>query len=101
MSIRTCTQTFSLPFHVFCFPPSSAVVSIEHIASFKRMKALTSDLPAIVAALRASDKLVVDEEGKMVRRTNALPEKAENAHRIIYAVASHIICKTQSRSVGH
>lgn len=64
-----------------------AVVSIEHIATFKRMQDLTKDLSEVVAALRTSDELVVDEEGKMVRRKNPLPETSDAAERTIYAVA--------------
>lgn len=49
-------------------------VPIKVIANFKRVKALTKDLSAVADSLRSSSDLVVDDEGKRVRRAVALPD---------------------------
>ena len=61
-------------------------VSLEHIASFKRMQALTSDLEVVLRAIEKSEELVLSEDRTMVRRKNPLPEKNTTMERSIYAV---------------
>lgn len=60
-------------------------VSLEHIASFKRMQALTSDLEVVLRAIEKSEELVLSEDRTMVRRKNPLPEKNTTMERSIYA----------------
>ncbi|KYR03064.1 Lupus La protein [Tieghemostelium lacteum] len=49
-------------------------IGIDVIASFKRMKELSEDLQLISDTLKKSDKLVVSEDGKMVKRVYPIPE---------------------------
>jgi hypothetical protein len=53
-----------------CRPP----VPIKLIAGFKRIKALTQDAAAVASALRGSAALVVDDEGRRVRRAAPLAD---------------------------
>ncbi|OMO70284.1 hypothetical protein CCACVL1_19024 [Corchorus capsularis] len=48
-------------------------VPISLVASFRKMKKLTRNYPSIVAALRESSLLVVNSDGKKVKRRNPLP----------------------------
>jgi lupus La protein len=69
-------------------------VNIETIASFNRIKQITTDNDLIVAALRTSPSLEVSEDGKKVRRTTALPTEDPSPKRTIYAVSpSSLILK--------
>ena len=65
-------------------------VPIKLIAGFKRIRALTRDAGAVAAALRSSGELVVDAEGRRVRRRVPLAEvdTAAIARRIV--VAEHL-----------
>eukprot|EP01102_Stenamoeba_stenopodia_P002637 TRINITY_DN124_c0_g1_i9.p1 TRINITY_DN124_c0_g1~~TRINITY_DN124_c0_g1_i9.p1 ORF type:complete len:168 (-),score=37.84 TRINITY_DN124_c0_g1_i9:64-567(-) len=60
-------------------------VQIAVIASFKRMKDLTTDLAVIVDAVKTSGKLEVSEDGQKVRRTEPLPSEDPTLPRSIYA----------------
>eukprot|EP00695_Tsukubamonas_globosa_P000317 TRINITY_DN1233_c0_g1_i1.p1 TRINITY_DN1233_c0_g1~~TRINITY_DN1233_c0_g1_i1.p1 ORF type:complete len:223 (+),score=129.15 TRINITY_DN1233_c0_g1_i1:241-909(+) len=60
-------------------------VAIDIIASFNKIKALSADLATVVKALKASQTLEVDSDGKMVRRTAPLPETDTSKARTIYA----------------
>jgi lupus La protein len=62
-------------------------VSIETIASFKKMKDLTTDIKEIVKAIHKSDFVEVDKEEKNVRRSTPLPENSKQDDRSIYAVS--------------
>ena len=64
----------------------TVVVPISIIATFQRVKALTTDVQAVVDALRGSDKLVLNGEGSKVRRKDPLPPEYNAAPRTIYAV---------------
>lgn len=58
---------------------------IAVIASFNKMKTLSTDLAVVVAALRASPVLLeVDEEGVKVRRKTPVPENVDNIKNAIY-----------------
>lgn len=48
-------------------------VSISVIADFKRVKAVTRNMGEIVAALRRSSVVIVDETGTMVKPVPARP----------------------------
>ncbi|EGC40246.1 hypothetical protein DICPUDRAFT_52105 [Dictyostelium purpureum] len=52
-------------------------VSIEIIASFNRMKAISTDLEFITESLKKSTRLQVSEDGKMVKRLDPLPESID------------------------
>ena len=52
------------------------------------MQALTKDINAVVAALRKSDRLVVSDDGKFVRRLKPLPEVDDSKDRTVYVVTS-------------
>eukprot|EP01097_Dermamoeba_algensis_P000684 TRINITY_DN1243_c0_g1_i1.p1 TRINITY_DN1243_c0_g1~~TRINITY_DN1243_c0_g1_i1.p1 ORF type:complete len:360 (-),score=116.84 TRINITY_DN1243_c0_g1_i1:253-1272(-) len=60
-------------------------VSVEVIASFTRMKALTTDLSVVKEALKKSTILALSEDGSSVRRTTPLPENVDFTKRKIYA----------------
>jgi lupus La protein len=62
-------------------------VSIETIASFKKMKELTTDIKEIIKAIHTSDFVEVDKEEKNVRRSTPLPENSKQDDRSIYAVS--------------
>src|SRR4051794_1960828 len=49
-------------------------VSIDLLASFKRIQDLTKDIKVVISALSKSKMLEVDQEGKNVRRITPLPE---------------------------
>ncbi|KAN0009534.1 hypothetical protein ACTFIV_010824 [Dictyostelium citrinum] len=52
-------------------------ISIDVIASFNRMKTISTDLQLITDALKKSTRLQVSEDGKMVRRLDPLPENID------------------------
>ncbi|KAM9998924.1 hypothetical protein ACTFIZ_002490 [Dictyostelium cf. discoideum] len=52
-------------------------ISIDIIASFNRMKTISTDLQLITDALKKSTRLQVSEDGKMVRRLDPLPENID------------------------
>ncbi|KAM9959407.1 hypothetical protein ACTFIR_000482 [Dictyostelium discoideum] len=52
-------------------------ISIDVIASFNRMKTISTDLQLITEALKKSTRLQVSEDGKMVRRLDPLPENID------------------------
>lgn len=60
-------------------------VPISIIASFRRMKNLTQDYSFIVAALKESSLLVVSDDGRNVKRLNALYFNEIRDHKL-YAV---------------
>ncbi|KAG2386360.1 hypothetical protein C9374_002806 [Naegleria lovaniensis] len=60
-------------------------VELKTIASFNRMKQLTTDMDVIVSAIKKSAMLEVDSEGKLVRRITALPENDTTVARSLYA----------------
>lgn len=60
-------------------------VLISVIASFKRMKELSTDVNAITDALKTSGKLEVSEDGLKIRRTEPLPSEDPTLPRSIYA----------------
>jgi len=62
-------------------------VLISVIASFKRMKDLTTDTETIVEALKTSGKLEISEDGQKIRRTEPLPSEDPTLPRSIYAVS--------------
>ncbi|KAF2076468.1 hypothetical protein CYY_002208 [Polysphondylium violaceum] len=53
-------------------------ISIDTIASFNRMKELSTDLQLITDILKKSSRLVVDQDGKMIKRKDPLPENIES-----------------------
>jgi hypothetical protein len=65
-------------------------VPIKLISSFKRIKALTPDPDVVVAALRSSTRLVVDEAGRRVRRAAPLTEVDHSAVARRIVVAEHL-----------
>ncbi|TFY80739.1 hypothetical protein EWM64_g3278, partial [Hericium alpestre] len=80
----------NLPFDKFMWTLHTANpehwVPISTVASFKRMREFTSKgLPWVVDALRASEELEVDEEGKNVRRRHEVQEPKGQFDRSIYA----------------
>ncbi|KAK5584479.1 hypothetical protein RB653_006091 [Dictyostelium firmibasis] len=52
-------------------------IPIDVIASFNRMKTISTDLQLITDALKKSTRLQVSEDGKMVRRLDPLPENID------------------------
>eukprot|EP00274_Cyanoptyche_gloeocystis_P000301 CAMPEP_0196662388 /NCGR_PEP_ID=MMETSP1086-20130531/48451_1 /TAXON_ID=77921 /ORGANISM="Cyanoptyche gloeocystis , Strain SAG4.97" /LENGTH=224 /DNA_ID=CAMNT_0041997739 /DNA_START=82 /DNA_END=753 /DNA_ORIENTATION=+ len=60
-------------------------ISISIIASFNRMKSLTTDIGFITDCLKSSDQLTVNEAGTMVKRKLPLPENDTSIPRSIYA----------------
>eukprot|EP00873_Tetraselmis_striata_P041838 jgi/Tetstr1/462102/TSEL_007170.t1 len=71
-------------------------VNLHLIAKFKRMRTLSSSVPAIAAALGDSKQLVVSADGNAVRRKTPLPEMdtAEVAERTV--IAEHLPRDKQS-----
>eukprot|EP01132_Coremiostelium_polycephalum_P006115 gene6115-7620_t len=59
-------------------------ILIDVIASFNRMKTLTTDLQFISDTLKKSSKLQISEDGKMVRRTDPVPD-AGNHENTLYS----------------
>ena len=61
-------------------------VPVDVIASFSRMKALTTDVEEVKRALREaeSEVFVADEEGGMVKRRNPLPEAQDIMAKSVY-----------------
>ena len=63
-------------------------VPIATVSSFKRMREFTTlGNEWLVEALRISDELDVDEEGKNVRRRSEVTEPKGQFERSIYAVS--------------
>ncbi|EFC39281.1 sjogren syndrome antigen B-like protein [Naegleria gruberi] len=60
-------------------------VELKTIASFNRMKQISTDMDLIVSALKKSSMLEIDAEGKLVRRITALPEVDTSNARTLYA----------------
>ncbi|GAM19907.1 hypothetical protein SAMD00019534_030820, partial [Acytostelium subglobosum LB1] len=60
-------------------------VNIDVIAAFNRMKNLTIDLQLITDSLRSSERLQVSDDGKMVRRTDPLPDNEEHSKKTLYS----------------
>lgn len=59
---------------------------IAILASFAKMKKLTTDLAVVAAALRESKELLeVNEEGTKVKRKTPVPESVDNIKNAIYA----------------
>uniref|UniRef100_UPI0000683408 La protein n=1 Tax=Trypanosoma brucei TaxID=5691 RepID=UPI0000683408 len=48
-------------------------VSLETLLTFKRVNSVTTDVKEVVEAIRPSEKLVLSEDGLMVRRRDPLP----------------------------
>jgi len=73
-------------------PPThnKKLVPVKLIASFKRIKALTREQAAVAAALRASPELVVDDEGRRVRRAVPLGDVDTGAIARRIVVAEHL-----------
>lgn len=67
-------------------PASSRVaVSLQALAGFNRVKALTRDVSVVAKALRSSSALMLDEAGMRVRRVEPLPpvDAADITRRIV------------------
>jgi len=60
-------------------------VPLSVVASFSKMKALTSDITAIVKALQDSEHLKVSSDGTMVKRIADLPQEDVSAIKTVYA----------------
>lgn len=60
-------------------------VPIATLLTFNKMKALTSDVSAVAAALKGSEEVVVSEDGTKVRRKGELPETDTSKARTLYA----------------
>ncbi|KAJ4723905.1 La-related protein like [Melia azedarach] len=58
----------------FIFKDPEGYVPISVVASFKKIKALTSSNSQLASVLQKSSKLVVSEDGKKVKRQNPLNE---------------------------
>lgn len=59
-------------------------VSLETLLTFNRVNSLTRDVAALAAALQPSDKLVLSDDGLMVRRKDPLPESIQTDHQTVY-----------------
>ncbi|KAL9648669.1 hypothetical protein ABK040_016298 [Willaertia magna] len=59
-------------------------VELKTIASFNRMKSLTTDMEVIVNAIKKSSMLEVDSEGKLVRRVTTLPDTDTSGNRTLH-----------------
>lgn len=78
---------------MFCFFVSFFFftdVDIDIIASFNRMKSLSTDVSKIAQIMRESSVVEVSEDGLRVRRKNHVPETDLSAPRTIYAVRAYI-----------
>ena len=63
-------------------------VSLETVASFKRMREFSAlGLPWIAAALKSSTALEVDETNEKVRRRTEVTEPKGQFERSVYAVS--------------
>ncbi|EFA79127.1 Lupus La protein [Heterostelium album PN500] len=60
-------------------------VGIEVLATFNKIKSMTTDLQLISDALKDSDSLQLSEDGKMVKRLNPLPDNEELAKKTLYS----------------
>ena len=60
-------------------------VSIEELLKFNRLAALSKDIPTIAKALQDSDSVVVSDDNKSLRRSEALPETDDSKQRTLYA----------------
>jgi len=60
-------------------------VPISILATFNKMKQLTTDLPTVVNSLKKSPKLSVNSDGSMVKRIEPLPELDITHDRSIYS----------------
>jgi lupus La protein len=59
-------------------------VPLDVIATFSRMKQMTTELAVVVAAARACEDLVVSDDGTKVKRKNPIPEKDTINDRSVY-----------------
>jgi len=53
-------------------------VPIATLATFKKVKSLTTDLPTIVKALQSSETLSVNDDSTMVKRKEDIPDKVND-----------------------
>lgn len=66
-------------------PENEGWVSLDVLASFKKMKALKVDAASIAAALQGSELLAVSDDNTRVRRTRPLPAPDKSAPRTVVA----------------
>jgi len=59
-------------------------VNLEIIASFKRMKELTTDLKLIADAVADSDVVELNSERTMIKRKQPIPLEDKTANRLLY-----------------
>jgi len=59
-------------------------IDLSVIATFERMKNLTTDLQLIADSLKGSDVLAVSDDGKRVRRVKPLPQADTSKERTVY-----------------
>jgi lupus La protein len=59
-------------------------IPLDVIATFSRMKQMTSDLPLIVAVAKSCEDLTVSEDGLKVKRKSPIPEKDTINERSVY-----------------
>jgi len=60
-------------------------VAIATLLTFKKMTSICDDPVKIVAAIKDSDFVDVNQEGTMIKRKSPLPENDTSAQRTIYA----------------
>lgn len=66
-------------------PENEGWVSLDVVATFKKMKALKVDASGIAAALQGSELLAISDDGTRVRRTRPLPAADTSAPRTVVA----------------
>lgn len=61
-------------------------IDLSVIAGLKKVAKLSTDMDAIIAAIKASNKLELSEDAMMVKRVQALPpyDQLKDAHRSLY-----------------
>ncbi|RNF02859.1 LA RNA binding protein [Trypanosoma rangeli] len=59
-------------------------VPLETLLTFNRVNSLTKEAATLAEALRPSEKLVLSEDGLMVRRREPLPESIQTDHQTVY-----------------
>lgn len=69
---------------------SDGYVPLTVIATFNRIKTITTDVEVIAKALESSTELELSSDRTAVRRTRALPEDDDSEQRSVYVVSSAI-----------
>lgn len=67
-------------------PRHAAVVNIDVLLSFNKLKALTTSAEDVVKAVEDSSSVTLSEDRKAIRRTEPLPAQDDSKERTVYVV---------------